>query len=503
MNESEITLNPNRLVRYLRKPAYEFTKSDIIQFVEDNGIEMINFRYVAEDGRLKTLSFIVLNIEHLDSILTYGERVDGSSLFSFIEAGSSDLYGIPRYRTAFINPFAAVPTLDILCSFYTSDGKPLESAPEYILHKAHQSFKNATGFTFKAMGELEYYIITPIPETDLYPATDQKGYHASEPYTKWQEFRMEAMRLISQAGGQIKYGHSEVGNFYDETNYYEQQEIEFLPVDVEEAATQLVIAKWILRMLAKKHNILISFAPKITVGKAGSGLHVHFLVEKDGENMMVDQQNLSVTAKKAIGGILDLAGALTAFGNTIPTSYLRLVPHQEAPTNICWGDRNRSVLVRVPLGWLGNLDMVKNENPKENGSIKPIKSKQTCELRSGDGSADIFHYFAGILLAAKHGLTMKNSLALAESLYMDVNIFDQKYKERKEKLKSLPTSCFDSAEELLKRRSVFEEEFIFPSGVIDRVANMLKAHNDQNLSEKLYGKHKEIAQLVENYLHCQ
>lgn len=54
---------------------------------------------------------------------------------------------------------------------------------------------------------------------------------------------------------------------------------------------------------------------------------------------------------KVITGYLSLAPSLTAFGNTVPISYLRLVTHQEAPTNICWGERDRSVLVRIPLGW--------------------------------------------------------------------------------------------------------------------------------------------------------
>jgi glutamine synthetase len=503
MRESEIKLNPNRLVRYLRKPASEFTKEDIILFIEDNGIEMINFRYIAEDGRLKTLSFIISSLEHLDNILTTGERVDGSSLFSFIEAGSSDLYVVPRYKTAFINPFASVPTLDIICSFYTSEGKHLESAPEYILKKAHQEFKNSTGYTFKAMGELEYYIISPLEGEELYPAADQKGYHASEPFTKYQEFRMEAMRLIGQAGGQIKYGHSEVGNFSDENNYYEQAEIEFLPVDVEDAAIQLVVAKWIVRMLAKKYGILISFAPKITVGKAGSGLHIHYMLAKDGENAMVENDKLSDVAKKSIAGILELAGALTAFGNTIPTSYLRLVPHQEAPTNICWGDRNRSVLVRVPLGWLGNLDMVATENPLEKGKTEPMKSKQTCELRSGDGSADVFHYLAGMIVAARHGLENPDSLKIAEELYMDVNIFDEAHKAKKDKLQALPACCHESAKELEAKRNFFEKDHVFPAGVIDRFICMLEGYNDKKLSEKLYGKPKEIAELVKKYIHCQ
>lgn len=56
---------------------------------------MVNFMYPAADGRLKTLNFAINNAAYLDAILTCGERVDGSSLFPFIEAGSSDLYVIP------------------------------------------------------------------------------------------------------------------------------------------------------------------------------------------------------------------------------------------------------------------------------------------------------------------------------------------------------------------------------------------------------------------------
>ncbi len=64
--------------------------------------------------------------------------------------------------------------------------------------------------------------------------------------------------------------------------------------------------------------------------------------------MMVENGQLNDTAKKAIAGYLDLASSLTAFGNLNPTSYFRLVPHQEAPVSICWGDRNRSVWFGYP-----------------------------------------------------------------------------------------------------------------------------------------------------------
>ena len=141
MNDAEILMNPNDLVQYLKKSPEFFTKDDIVRFCEENDIEFVNFHYAAADGKLKTLNFVISSKEYLETILSDGERVDGSNIFPFIEAGSSDLYVIPRYATAFIDPFAEVPTLDLLCSYYDNTGKPLASAPEYILSQAAAALK--------------------------------------------------------------------------------------------------------------------------------------------------------------------------------------------------------------------------------------------------------------------------------------------------------------------------------------------------------------------------
>ena len=117
MNQ-DLSMNANQLVAFLQKPTSEFTKADIISFIQQKDIRMVNFMYPAGDGRLKTLNFVINNQAYLEAILTCGERVDGSSLFSFIEAGSSDLYVIPRFCTAFVDPFAEIPTLSMLCSFF-------------------------------------------------------------------------------------------------------------------------------------------------------------------------------------------------------------------------------------------------------------------------------------------------------------------------------------------------------------------------------------------------
>jgi glutamine synthetase len=495
MNE-QLALNPNKVVKALQKPASDFTRLDIVQFIEQNDIRMLNFRYVAGDGRLKKLNFVINSKAHLERLLAMGERVDGSSLFPFVAAESSDLYVVPRFRTAFVNPFTEVPTLDLICSFFDCHGDPLESAPEYVLQKAQRRLQERTGLVMEALGELEYYLFSEIDS--IYPIVEQKGYQESHPFSKWGLVRREAMQVISEMGGTIKYGHAEVGNIISGDLEMVQHEIEFLPVPIEDAADQLVAAKWAVREVAYRHNLEVSFAPKIIAGQAGSGLHVHTRFMRDGENAIADDTGLTTTARKVIAGFLMNAESLTAFGNTVPTSFLRLVPHQEAPTSICWGDRNRSVLVRVPLGWQGVGDrMLRSANPKEPAeAAEHWENNQTVELRSPDGSANVHMLLAGMAVAARHGLEHPDALGVADRLYVKADA------TRVEGLDQLPASCCESADCLARDRARYEEGGVFPPGLIDAVIQGLKAYDDLNMSEKIFGNADSLKALVNRYLHC-
>ncbi len=500
MNENRYELSPNLLEKFLNKSKNDFTKNDIINYVEKNGIKIINFRYVAEDGRLKVLNFVIQSHEHLESILTAGERVDGSSLFNFLETRSSDLYVIPRFKTAFLNPFSDIPAIDILCSFYNGSGDLLTDAPENIMRKAHQALVDSSGYELEVMAEIEYYVICE--KNDKYRATDQKAYHEAAPFVKWEQLRIDAMLAIVQCGGQVKYGHSEVGNFCDENFDYEQNEIEFLPTNVEDAADQILIAKWILRETAYKYGVTISFAPKITTGKAGSGMHIHMRLMRNGKNVTLETGELSEAAKKFIAGILSIAPALSAFGNTIPTSYLRLVPNQEAPTSVCWGKRNRSALIRVPLGWAIAKDMIAKSNPLEIPSQKDFSDKQTFELRSPDGSADIYLLIAGICVGARHGFEMPNGLEFANETFVEGNIFDEDHKKKYKSLSQLPYSCKAAADALLEKADIFKQYNIFTENIIQVVAQKLNDYNDEDLRVRISGNQEEAMKLVTRFLHC-
>ena len=182
----------------------------------------------------------------------------------------------------------------------------------------------------------------------------------------------------------------------------------------------MTLAKWVVREVAHRHGIEVSYSPEDR--RRPSRLR-HALPHPPGrparQHLFSQGAGLTELARKVIGGYLTLAASITAFGNTVPTSFLRLVPHQEAPTAICWGDRNRSVLVRVPLGW-NNLDdrMFRDANPNEPAVGQVPNDLQTVEMRSPDGSAAIHLLLAAIVVAARVGLTEPGMLEYANERYV-------------------------------------------------------------------------------------
>ena len=225
-------------------------------------------------------------------------------------------------------------------------------------------------------------------------------------------------------------------------------------------------------------------------------------IMKDGQNQMLKDGVLSETARKAIAGMMELAPSITAFGNTNPTSYFRLVPHQEAPTNICWGDRNRSVLVRVPLGWSAKTDMCMLANPLEAPSHYDTTQKQTVEMRSPDGSADLYQLIAGLAVACRHGFEIENALEIAEKTYVNVNIHKKENEDKLKQLAQLPDSCAASADYLEKQRAIFEQYHVFSPAMVDGIISKLRSYEDRTLRSEVHDNQEEMLKLVNKYFHC-
>ncbi len=487
-NTDYLTLK-NPIEVFTNKDKKELTREDLIEVIIGNDIERITFHYTGIDGKIKELKIPITSRKQAERILTDGERVDGSSLFKgLVEVGKSDLYVVPLYKSAFFNPFEE-GSLDFICKFVDRNGNLANFAPDNILSNAHNLLKKNHGYELLAHGEVEFYLLGE-QENCTYVLPAQKGYHASSPFAKTGLVVSEMLRIISQITGSVKYAHNEVGTLhhidseYTELNgkYAEQVEIEFALSDVEEAANNVILAAWIIRNVAYRYGLIATFFPKIEPGQAGTGFHIHMALSKDGKNIMCDSAGeLSNDALKLIGGLCKYAPSLTSFGNTVSASYLRLVPGQEAPTKVFWSDSNRSALIRVPLAWTKVSNLTKIVNPQQKTPSPIDEVRQTVELRSPDGSANVHLLLAGITMAVDWGLVdTDKSLPLAE-----ISRVDSGGSGASADVDVLMTCCVDSAELLLAKRAHYEREGIFPPAVIDYVAELLKKENDSNLNSRL------------------
>ncbi len=372
-----------------------WTVDDLTAFVRDRGVRIVSLMHVGGDGWLKTLDFVPHDTSHLADILTGGERADGSSLFGElgIPVGASDIAIRPRLATAFLDPFAHEPTLAVLCSHFNRHGAPLPESPDTLVRAAHARLVQDTGMELHALGEIEFFLGHRREESEAYGA-NERGYHASSPFVFGEGLRRKALVHLSEMGVPVKYGHSEVGYVEadaEDPHVWEQHEIELWPQPLPAAADAVVLTQWVLRNLALQHGMLCSFAPMARKGHAGSGLHFHFALVRDGKYLPHSTANESLTpeARWLVGGLVKHGGALMAFGNRSRDSFVRLSQAREAPSAMTWGRFNRKALIRIPF-------------VPTDASGRPT-SPATIEFRLPDGSAHPHLLLAGVAQALVDG----------------------------------------------------------------------------------------------------
>lgn len=478
------------LVHMLGKPPESWQRRDLVDLCVEQEIRVINFRYPSFDGKLRELRLPVRSRRHLDRLLAGGERVDGSSLFpGLFGAGASDLYAVPVYRWAFLNPWT-VDELDIVCRFAGPDGLPAPQTPDNVLAAAAESL-TADGTRLLALAELEVYLILDRRD-DRFTGKAQRNYHQSAPYLHGRALADEILRTAAEVIGAVKYCHSEVG-YIDrlessdpelDGRRVEQYELELDLMPIEDLGTWLTVARWLIRAIADQHGASATFVPKLDQDMAGSGMHLHLALERGGKNVVLDAEGeLSGDALRMLGGLLGHAAPLTAFGNTVASSYLRLVPGQEAPTRICWGRLNRSSLLRVPLAFRTRERLDRAMNPREAGAYPTDLARPTIEYRSPDGSAFPHLLLAAIAQVLRDALNSDDALEMARRLEIghDLHGADAASPSTYDQL---PATAVEAAAVLRSHRAFFEERGM-PPRLLDAVLTKLEAEMDSGLAERL------------------
>jgi glutamine synthetase len=249
--------------------------------------------------------------------------------------------------------------------------------------------------------------------------------------------RNEMMQCMVECGLDVEAQHHEVGTGG-------QSEIDLRFNELVKMGDSLLLYKYIIKNVARRHNKTVTFMPKPLFGDNGSGMHTHLSLWKDGEPLFAGDgyAGMSEMALHAIGGILKHAPAVLAFTNPTTNSYKRLVPGFEAPVNLAYSQRNRSAACRIPM-------------------YSPSPKAKRIEFRCPDPSCNPYLAFAAIVMAAIDGI--QNKINPGEALDKDI------YDLPPEELAAVPKTpgsldaALDALEQdhdFLLRGDVFTEDVI-------------------------------------------
>lgn len=435
----------SNLRRRLARPGDGWTVGELMAAAQDRGVRLVSLLHIGGDGLLKALDFAPRSETHLHRILSAGERADGSSLFAGLTPGASDIVLRPRLETAFLDPFAPVPTLCVLCGHEGPDGEPLPASPDTIVRRAFDRLVEEAGVRLEALGEIEFFLGRFATDADVHCRSDG-GYHACAPFVHGERLRRRTLLRLADMGIPVKYGHAEVG-YIDAPEpgglIWEQHEVELDLLPLPQAADAIVLAQWVIRNSARREGLQCSMDPVVGTGHAGNGLHIHFAFGEEGRYQPVLDADgrMREPARWLAAGLTGIAGALMAFGNRTAGSFVRLRQGKESPTRLEWGLRDRGALVRIPL--LASAG---------SGHAPP----PTLEFRLPDGSAHPHLLLAAAAQALAHGRQPSGGGTQGTPSTV-----------------TLPRSEGEIAEALARHRPELERAGVFPATLIEALIDDL------------------------------
>ncbi|MGR3311474.1 MAG: type I glutamate--ammonia ligase [Candidatus Brocadiales bacterium] len=398
------------------------TPRDVLELCKVKGVKIVDFRFVDFLGTWQ--HFSVPLRELTEDTFKEGCGFDGSSIKGWQAINVSDLLVIPDPTTATIDPFTEVTTLLLVCDVADPITKESYTRDPRAVAKKAENYLKSTGIADEAHfgPEAEFFVFDDIrydQQTNhgFYYIDSveghwntgreenpnlgckiraKEGYQPVPPADTLQDIRSEMLLLMERCNMKVERQHHEVATAG-------QAEINFHYGPLVRAADMVLLCKYIVKNVARRHKKSATFMPKPLHGDNGSGMHVHFSLWKKGSPLFAGDgyAGLSDMAMYAIGGILRNAKALCAFSNPTTNSYKRLAPGHEAPVNLAYSSRNRSAAIRIPMY---------SANPKS----------KRIEFRCPDPSCNPYFALSAILMAAIDGI--QNKIDPGDPL--DKNIYD-------------------------------------------------------------------------------
>ena len=456
------------------------TVQEILAFCQENGVRMIDFKTVDLQGRWH---HITIPAERFcEDTLRHGIGFDGSN-FGYASVEKSDMVFVPDPDSACLDPFTAVPTLSMTGDVQVIDlpeNRRFDQYARSVTQRAEE-YMRETGIADKMVvgPEFEFYVFdrasfetapnhasfqvdtaqaewnTGDPAGKGYQMGRHDGYHADLPQDITFDLRNEICLRMADWGVAVKYHHHEVGG-------PGQLEVEVEPESLTEMADKTMVAKYLIKNCAARAGKTATFMPKPIYGEAGSGMHVHIWLWKDGEPLFYDPNgysSLSDTALYFIGGLLKHAASLCAITNPSTNSFKRLVPGFEAPVTIGYATANRSSIIRIP-------------------AYAKTPAQKRFELRNPDATCNPYYAYAAILMAGLDGIQNRIDPHASGWGPYDFNLF-QLSEEDKKRIQALPKSLGEALDALEQDHAYLTAGGVFPEQLIQNWIKLKRAEDEE------------------------
>ncbi|AHX11291.1 glutamine synthetase, type I [Neorickettsia helminthoeca str. Oregon] len=344
----------------------------LLEFITKNEIKLVDFRFTSVSGKFLHIT------HHSDSVtektLTNGVSFDGSSVPGWSSVGKSDMLLIPDLEagTSFLDPFAAQPTLCILCDVVEPNGNNLyDHNPRATARKAMQ-FLRSTGIADKSYFgfEMEFFVLDDARfavrdngaffELDSAEGSYNSGkryeynnhghrnqrkscYLASQPSDSLNDIRAEILETLKEVKVKPLLHHHEVAS--------SQCEISFQYGEAVKTSDNAQKCKHVIHNVASSYGKSATFMPKPFKNDNGNGMHIHTSLWKGDRNLFAPDNSrgdVSELCTYYIGGVIKYGKALNAILNPLTNSYKRLIPGYEAPCNLDCSPLSRSAAIRIP-----------------------------------------------------------------------------------------------------------------------------------------------------------
>ena len=318
--------------------------------------------YLQDEPRIKALTIAFSDLEGKLHMLDYDKHFflsshgnltfDGSSVRGFSELGASDLrlkpdWGSFRFLPSDVFGPGKVMMFAFVCG---SDGEPFPTDFRGRLKKFTEEL-HAKNLTAYMAPEIEGFLFDGVDVEQLHRSGEtfqlvtQGGYFNSLPQDSLRQFIDKVAEVQRALAFENEKDHGEVAP--------SQFEINFKYADVLTACDQVLLYKLTARQVAKMMGCTACFLPKPIMGLNGSGMHVNVSVAQGDVNLFFDEKgkdNMSDFARRFIEGLLMAAPEFCLAACPSVNAYRRLDPNFEAPNDIRCSSRDRSAIVRIPIG---------------------------------------------------------------------------------------------------------------------------------------------------------